>query len=70
VGGSQFTSLGTFFRHILLTTIAANANKEIIQTAHSVDGMKSGATLNAEWKSAALRIVADDPKQVQVDAEK
>jgi hypothetical protein len=42
---------------ILFLGLAASANTEIIQIANSVDGMKSGVTLNAEWNSAALRIV-------------
>jgi hypothetical protein len=48
---------GSLLCHILSATITASANTEIMQIANSVDGMKSGVTLNAEWNSAALRIV-------------
>ena len=30
---------------------------QTVETPHSVDGMKSGTTLHAEWNSTALRIV-------------
>ena len=49
--------LSNGFSHILSATTATSAVKEIIQPANSVDGMKSGAILNAEWNKAALRIV-------------